>query len=113
MYYPCSENKGADQLRSYCEADLRLLFSPMQIVGFPMQRLRFSHAEAQIPVYSCVFMLKIWSIANVLPYQERLLACLVRFCGNILKRVRNLCIIEESCLDSLVGFDNASPANAP
>ena len=23
LYYPCSENKGADQLRSYCEADLR------------------------------------------------------------------------------------------
>ena len=26
MYYPCSENKGADQLRSNCEADLRLCF---------------------------------------------------------------------------------------
>ena len=26
LYYPCSETKGADQLRSYCEADLRLLF---------------------------------------------------------------------------------------
>ena len=26
MYYPCSENKGADQLRSYREADLRLCF---------------------------------------------------------------------------------------
>ena len=25
-YYPSSENKGADQLRSYCEADLRLRF---------------------------------------------------------------------------------------
>ena len=26
LYYPCSENKDADQLRSYCEADLRLCF---------------------------------------------------------------------------------------
>ena len=26
MYYPCGENKGADQLRSYCEANLRLCF---------------------------------------------------------------------------------------
>ena len=26
MYYLCSENKGADQLRSYREADLRLCF---------------------------------------------------------------------------------------
>ena len=26
LYYPCSENKGKNQLRSYCEADLRLCF---------------------------------------------------------------------------------------
>ena len=26
LYYPCSENKGADQLHIYCEADLRLCF---------------------------------------------------------------------------------------
>ena len=33
LYYPSSENKGADQLRGYREA-----VSPMQIVGFPMRR---------------------------------------------------------------------------
>ena len=26
LYYPSNENNGADQLRSYCEADLRLCF---------------------------------------------------------------------------------------
>ena len=26
LHYPCSENKGADQLCSYCAADLRLCF---------------------------------------------------------------------------------------
>ena len=26
LYYSSSENKGADQLHSYCEADLRLCF---------------------------------------------------------------------------------------
>ena len=26
FYYPCSENKGADQLRGYREADLHLCF---------------------------------------------------------------------------------------
>ena len=26
LYYPCSENKGADPLRGYREADLRLCF---------------------------------------------------------------------------------------
>ena len=40
MYYPSSENKGADQLRSYREADLRLCFR--------ICRLWFSHKVAQI-----------------------------------------------------------------
>ena len=39
LYYPCSESKGADQLRGYREADLRLLFSPKHFVGFPKQWL--------------------------------------------------------------------------
>ena len=39
LYYPCSENKGADQLRGYREADLRLCFSHMQKVGFLTTRL--------------------------------------------------------------------------
>ena len=29
LYYPCSENKGDDQLRCYCEADQRLCFRYM------------------------------------------------------------------------------------
>ena len=35
LYYPCSENKGADQLRSYCEADLRLCFRLGRLLVFP------------------------------------------------------------------------------
>ena len=35
LYYPCSENKGADQLRSYCEADLRLCFRLCILSVFP------------------------------------------------------------------------------
>ena len=27
LYYLCSKSKGADQLRSYCTADLRLFFA--------------------------------------------------------------------------------------
>ena len=27
LYYPSSENKGADQLRGYCAADLRFVFA--------------------------------------------------------------------------------------
>ena len=41
MYYPCSKNKGADQLRSYCEADLHLCF-------WVDADCWFSHAAAQV-----------------------------------------------------------------
>ena len=35
MYYPFSENKGADQLRGYREADLRLCFCLCRLLVFP------------------------------------------------------------------------------
>ena len=35
LYYPSSENKGADQLRSYCEADLRFCFRLGRLLIFP------------------------------------------------------------------------------
>ena len=34
MYYPCSENKGADQLRGYRDADLRLCFRICKLLVF-------------------------------------------------------------------------------
>ena len=53
MYYPYGENKGADQLRSYCTADLRLCFA--------YTKSRFSHNEAQMKItfikhgHDCIF----------------------------------------------------------
>ena len=35
VYYLCSENKGADQLRGYREADLRLCFCISRLLVFP------------------------------------------------------------------------------
>ena len=34
LYYPCSENKGADQLPGYCEAGLRLCFRKSILLVF-------------------------------------------------------------------------------
>ena len=34
LCYTCSENKGADQLRGYCEADLRLCFRIYRLLVF-------------------------------------------------------------------------------
>ena len=42
MYYPSSENKGADQLRGYREADLRLCFRLIYADCW------FSHEAAQM-----------------------------------------------------------------
>ena len=35
LYYPSSENKGADQLSGYREADLRLYFRICRLLVFP------------------------------------------------------------------------------
>ena len=35
LYCPSSENKGADQLRGYREADLRLCFRQCRLLVFP------------------------------------------------------------------------------
>ena len=45
MYYICRENKGADQLRGYREADLRLCFR--------IYKKRFSHDAAHIAAHIC------------------------------------------------------------
>ena len=36
LYYPCSENKGVDQMCRYCTADLRLCFGFGKKIGFLM-----------------------------------------------------------------------------
>ena len=43
MYYPYSENKGADQLRGYREADLRLCFRICEKPGFSRRGSYFLH----------------------------------------------------------------------
>ena len=49
MYYQCSENKGADQLRSYCKTDLRLCFR----IG----KIWFSHDAAHMVMDATSFTL--------------------------------------------------------
>ena len=59
MYYLCSENKGADQLRIYHAAYLHLCFSLMLKSGFLMTPL--SYTESQFAVLS----LQILSVNNI------------------------------------------------
>ena len=50
MYYPCSENKDADQLRGYREADLRLCFRICRLLVFP-------RGGSYITICFCTFQL--------------------------------------------------------
>ena len=47
-YYPCNENKGADQLRGYRESDLRLCFRICKMLVFAYVKCWFSHDAAHI-----------------------------------------------------------------
>ena len=47
LYYPCSENKDADQLRGYREADLRLCF---RICKNPVFSRRGSFVDGKVDV---------------------------------------------------------------
>ena len=59
MYYPCSENKDADQLRGYREADLRLCFRPCKL-------LVFSRTGSTVFDFSMVVILKIMHLLSLL-----------------------------------------------
>ena len=54
MYYPCSENEGADQLGGYREADLRLCFLHMQKVGLLISRKKYKQGADQPLISSAI-----------------------------------------------------------
>ena len=52
LYYPCSENKVADQLRGYREADLRLCFAYAKCwFSHDMAHLFFIHQSTDFFLY--------------------------------------------------------------
>ena len=51
LYYPSSKNKGADQLRSHSAPLFWPLFSPRQIVDFPMWRLIYIYGPQREKMY--------------------------------------------------------------
>ena len=63
MYYLCSKNKGADQLRGYRKADLRLCFRICEKPVFSQRgsiiKILGSHRMSQAPQLSMKFILPI------------------------------------------------------
>ena len=50
FYYPCSKNKGADQLRSYCEADLRFCFCICKMYAHDATHLKDFNSLLTVPI---------------------------------------------------------------
>ena len=86
LYYPCSENKGADQLCGYRTADLRLCFSHMQKAGFLITRLIYDTSKFYIQIFktiACLYGCKGWCVSNMVKnpadrfsHDETCIACL-------------------------------------
>ena len=68
MYFPCSENKGADQLRGYREADLRLCF---RICKNPVFSRQGSNNTAKLWANSTLNEKEIQSTQHSVPYLYR------------------------------------------
>ena len=56
LSYPCSDNKGADQLHGYCNADLRLFFFHMQNIGFLMTRFIFDWRLSSVVMLTAILL---------------------------------------------------------
>ena len=76
LFYLCSENKGADQLRSYCEADLRLCFRLCRLLVFPctgsfsIKCTLFTHLNSSsiimlvMQLFTCSLLCLVWRISS-------------------------------------------------
>ena len=64
LFYPSSENKGADQLRGYREADLRLCFRLCRLLVFPWGGSFASCCSDIIGVGSYVIKNEFYSISE-------------------------------------------------
>ena len=59
MYYLCSENKGADQLRGYCEADLRLCFRICKKPVFSRRGSNYLCRKKDKALISCIVTMQL------------------------------------------------------
>ena len=57
LYFPCSENKGADQLRSDCEADLLFCFRICKMLVFSYRDSISNHNE-----YVCRYIISKYTL---------------------------------------------------
>ena len=73
LHYPYGENKGADQLRGYREADLRLCFRICKKPVFS-RRGSFDHAEKHTLSY-IIIMAELENIP-IMPAHSRTIVCL-------------------------------------
>ena len=78
LYYLCSEDKGADQLCSYCTANLRLCFrigkSPVFSSPLFVYVMLIKHFLTCTLVHTCIFMLTEHFLGQILLFAEKIVA---------------------------------------
>ena len=72
MYYLCSENKGADQLRGYREADLRLCFRICKMLVFSLHGSNDIDANVNLSCLTSSFCIIALELGLVVPSTVRL-----------------------------------------
>ena len=79
LYYLCGENKGADQLRGYREADLRLCFRICRLLVFPQDG-------------SYIFTMCFWSPT----------LCFCARCHRLTASFCNSCFLKSPCVTTVL-----------
>ena len=69
LYYPCRENKGADQVRGYREADLRLCF---RICKKPVFSRRSSNNDRKGVIIETSLVVRQGGVLGALLYEGKL-----------------------------------------
>ena len=64
LHYLCSENKGADQLCTYCTADLRLLFLHRQKSGFLASWLIYALLQSMRSAKTLLLIVELYRVTG-------------------------------------------------
>ena len=64
LYYPCSENKGTDQLFCYAKPICVVVFAYVKIWFSHVAKSQFSHDAAQIIKFHTIMILGYWAVMS-------------------------------------------------
>ena len=98
LYYPSSENKGADQLRGYREADLRLCFCLCRLIVFPCCGSYILSTEDDTIIECELMCVKCHEKTVLLPIQKQLVCKSAVYTAQLISTFVFAKLIVQPCL---------------